>query len=175
MKKLIPLLVSSILVIGSFGCQDATKNASETPTTNEATKTAKEASANTKTTAKEAAANTKTTAKSTTETSKTPAKEAAANTKTTAKSTTETSKTPAKEAAANTKTTATETATKSLILSKLTEKIPGSKLAVEDKDGVVTVTGTVPTTADIKKIEPLVKEQKGVKSVKVEAKAAKAQ
>ncbi|BAY33475.1 transport-associated protein [Nostoc carneum NIES-2107] len=153
MKKLIPLLVSSILVIGSFGCQDATKNASETPTTNEATKTAKEASANTKTTAKEAAA----------------------NTKTTAKTTTETSKTPAKQAAANTKTTATETATKSLILSKLTEKIPGSKLAVEDKDGVVTVTGTVPTTADLKKIEPLVKEQKGVKSVKVEAKAAKAQ
>ncbi|MBD2209687.1 BON domain-containing protein [Nostoc linckia FACHB-104] len=154
MKKLIPLLVSSILVIGSFGCQDTTKNASETPsTTNEASKTAKEASANTKTTAKEAAA----------------------NTKTTAKTTTETSKTPAKEAAANTKTTATETATKSLILSKLTEKIPGSKLVVEDKDGVVTVTGTVPTTADIKKIEPLVKEQKGVKSVKVEAKAAKAQ
>ncbi|BAY92013.1 MULTISPECIES: BON domain-containing protein [unclassified Tolypothrix] len=154
MKKLIPLLVSSILVIGSFGCQDATKNASETPTTNEASKT----------TAKEASANTKTTAK-----------EAAANTKTTAKSTTETSKTPTKEAAANTKTTATETATKSLILSKLTEKIPGSKLVVEDKDGVVTVTGTVPTTADLKKIEPLVKEQKGVKSVKVEAKAAKAQ
>ncbi|MBD2338974.1 BON domain-containing protein [Calothrix sp. FACHB-156] len=154
MKKLIPLLVSSILVIGSFGCQDTTKNASETPsTTNEASKTAKEASANTKTTAKEAAA----------------------NTKTTAKTTTETSKTPAKEAAANTKTTATETATKSLILSKLTEKIPGSKLVVEDKDGVVTVTGTVPTTDDIKKIEPLVKEQKGVKSVKVEAKAAKAQ
>ncbi|MBD2165760.1 BON domain-containing protein [Calothrix membranacea FACHB-236] len=123
MKKLIPLLVSSILVIGSFGCQDASKNASETPTTNEATKTAKEASTKTKTAAK----------------------------------------------------TTTETAAKSLILSKLTEKIPGSKLVVEDKDGVVTVKGTVPTEADIKKIEPLVKQQKGVKTVKVEAKAAKAQ
>ncbi|MDZ7960422.1 MAG: BON domain-containing protein [Aulosira sp. DedQUE10] len=146
MKKLIPLLVSSILVVGTFGCQDATKNASETPsTTNEANKTA----------VKEAAANTKTTAKTTTETGKTAVKQAATNTKTTAKTT-------------------TETTAKSLILSKLSEKIPGSKLVVEDKDGVVTVKGTVPTAADIKKIEPLVKEQKGVKSVKVEAKAASA-
>ncbi|MBD2359131.1 BON domain-containing protein [Tolypothrix sp. FACHB-123] len=113
MKKLIPFLVSSILVVGAVGCQDASKNASETPsTTNEASQPAKEASAKTKTTAK------------------------------------------------------------SPILSKLEEKIPGSKLVVAEKDGVVTVTGTVPTEADIKKIEPLVKEQKGVKTVKVEAKAA---
>jgi hyperosmotically inducible periplasmic protein len=129
MKKLIPFLVSSILVVGAVGCEDASKKASETPgTTNEATQ---------------------------------PAKEASANTKTTPKTTTETGKTPVKEAAA-----------KSPILSKLEEKIPGSKLVVEEKDGVVTVKGTVPTEADIKKIEPLVKEQKGVKSVKVEAKAA---
>ncbi|MEH2292560.1 BON domain-containing protein [Nostoc sp.] len=37
MKKLIPLLVSSILVVGTFGCQEAPKTGSETPnTTNEA-------------------------------------------------------------------------------------------------------------------------------------------
>jgi len=123
MKKLIPLLISSILVVGTFGCQDATKNASETPsTTNEASQ---------------------------------PAKEAAANTKTITKTT-------------------TDTTPKSLILSKLSQTIPGSKLVVEDKDGAVIVKGTVPTEADIKKIEPLVKQQKGVKSVKVEAKAASA-
>ncbi|MBD2201144.1 BON domain-containing protein [Calothrix sp. FACHB-1219] len=135
MKKLIPFLVSSILVVGAVGCQDASKNASETPSnTNEATQ---------------------------------PAKEASAKTKTNEKTTTETGKTPVKEAAANTKTTA-----KSPILTKLEEKIPGSKLVVEEKDGVVTVKGTVPTEADIKKIEPLVKEQKGVKTVKVEAQVA---
>ncbi|BAY60568.1 transport-associated protein [Calothrix brevissima NIES-22] len=157
MKKLIPFLVSSILVVGAVGCQDSSKNAAETPSnTNEATQPAKEASAKTKTNEK-----------TTTETGKTPVKEAAANTKTTAKNTTETGKTPVKEAATNTKTTA-----KSPILTKLEEKIPGSKLVVEEKDGVVTVKGTVPTEADIKKIEPLVKEQKGVKTVKVEAQAA---
>jgi hyperosmotically inducible periplasmic protein len=134
MKKLIPLLISSILVVGTFGCQEATKTSSETSTTNEASQ---------------------------------PAKEAAQKTATGAKNATETGKTAVKEGAA--KTTA-----KSLILSKLSEKIPGSKLVVEDKDGVVTVKGTVPTEADLKKIEPLVKEQKGVKSVKVEAKAASA-
>ncbi|BAY24890.1 transport-associated protein [Calothrix sp. NIES-2100] len=143
MKKLIPLLVSSILVIGAVGCQES-KNAETPSTTNEASQPAKEASANTKTTAK-----------TTTETGKTAVKETAANTKTTAKTT-------------------TDSTAKSAILGKLSEKIPGSKLVVEDKDGVVTVTGTVPTQADIKKIEPLVKEQKGVKSVKVEVKPASA-
>ena len=130
MKKLIPLLVSSILVVGAVACQDTTKTSSDTSTTNEAGKTAKEASQKTATGAKNA---------------------------------TETAKNAVKD-----------TTAKSVILSKLSEKIPGSKLVVEDKNGVVTVKGTVPTEADIKKIEPLVKEQKGVKSVKVEAKAESA-
>ncbi|MGM3307467.1 BON domain-containing protein [Anabaena sp. WFMT] len=38
MKKLIPFLVSGILVVGVFGCQEAPKTGSETPgTTNETT------------------------------------------------------------------------------------------------------------------------------------------
>ncbi|OUL19873.1 BON domain-containing protein [Nostoc sp. 106C] len=155
MKKLIPLLVTGILVVGTFGCQDATKTSSDTSTTNESSQPAKEASQKTATGAK-----------TTTETGKTAVKETGDKTKTAVK-----------EAAANTKTAAkgvAESTSKSLILSKLSEKIPGSKLIVEDKDGAVTVKGTVPTEADLKKIAPLVKEQKGVKSVKVEAKAASA-
>lgn len=112
MKKLMPLLVSGVLVVSAFGCQEATKTGSETSTPNETSQTAKPAAQKTATTAK------------------------------------------------------------SPILTQLEQKIPGSKLAVEDKAGVVTVKGTVPTAADIKKIEPLVKQQKGVKSVKVDVKAA---
>lgn len=111
MKKLMPLLVSGILVVGAFGCQEATKTGTET-TPNETSQTAKPAAQKTATTAK------------------------------------------------------------SPILTQLEQKIPGSKLEVENKAGVVTVKGTVPTAADIKKIEPLVKQQKGVKSVKVDVKAA---
>jgi hyperosmotically inducible protein len=146
MKKLIPILVSGILVVGIFGCQDATKTGSETPgTTNEAVKPAKEATQKTDTAAKGGA-------------------EAEKTTKTTAKGTAETAKQAPANAAAGT--------TKSSILSKLEASIPGSKLVVEDQAGAVTVKGTVPTEADVKKIEPLVKPIKGVKSVKVEAKAA---
>ncbi|AFY34392.1 BON domain-containing protein [Calothrix sp. PCC 7507] len=146
MKKLIPFLVSGILVVGIFGCQDATKTGSETPgTTNEAVKPAKDATQKTETATKGAADTDKT--------------------KTTTKAAADTTKTAPASATGN---------TKSLILSKLEQKIPGSKLEVEDKAGAVTIKGTVPTEADIKKIEPLVKQLKGVKSVKVEAKAASA-
>ncbi|MBW4643972.1 MAG: BON domain-containing protein [Goleter apudmare HA4340-LM2] len=133
MKNLIPVLVSGILLVGIFGCQEATKTGLETPnTTNEASKPAKEASQKTATAVKDATDKTK-------------------------------------------KVIAGVTGkTNSLILSKLEKDIPGSKLTVEDKEGVVTIKGTVPTEADLKKIAPLVRQQKGVKSVKVEAKAVSA-
>jgi hyperosmotically inducible periplasmic protein len=72
---------------------------------------------------------------------------------------------------------ATENATggvKTIVKNKLEEKFPGSKLEVEEKAGVLTIKGTVPSQADLKKIEPAVKEYKlqGVKTVKVEAKVA---
>ncbi|WP_017655722.1 BON domain-containing protein [Fortiea contorta] len=147
MKKLIPFLVSGVLVVGIFGCQEATKTGSEkNGATNEAVKPAKDAAQNTNTANKGTAA-----------------QNAATAGKTTAKATVDTTKQVAANATGN---------TKSLILSKLEEKIPGSKLQVEEKEGAVTIKGTVPTAADIKKIEPIVKPLKGVKSVKVEAKAA---
>jgi hyperosmotically inducible periplasmic protein len=63
---------------------------------------------------------------------------------------------------------------KTIVKNKLEEKFPGSKLEVEEKAGVLTIKGTVPSQAELKKIEPAVKEYKlqGVKSVKVEAKVA---
>ena len=55
---------------------------------------------------------------------------------------------------------------------KLEANIPNSKLTVDSKEGVVTVAGSVPTQAQLAKIEPLAKEIKGVKSVAVKAKVA---
>jgi|UPI000370504A osmotically-inducible protein OsmY len=58
----------------------------------------------------------------------------------------------------------------SAVSKHLKEKLPGSKLEVEGQDGAITVKGTVPSPAELKKVVPLAKEVKGVKTVKVEAK-----
>lgn len=60
------------------------------------------------------------------------------------------------------------------VRSKLEVNIPASQLTVEAKDGVVTVSGTVPTQEQLDKIQPLAMEIKGVKSVDVKATVAPA-
>lgn len=62
------------------------------------------------------------------------------------------------------------------VRSKLEANLPASQLVVDAEDnGDVTVSGTVPTQAQLDKIEPLAKEIKGVKTVSVIAKVAPAQ
>ncbi|MBD2022282.1 BON domain-containing protein [Leptolyngbya sp. FACHB-36] len=63
---------------------------------------------------------------------------------------------------------------KSEVRSKLEANLPASQLAVDAKDGAVTVSGTVPTQQQFNKIEPLAKEINGVKSVTVKATVAPA-
>jgi hyperosmotically inducible protein len=63
---------------------------------------------------------------------------------------------------------------KSEVRSKLEANLPASQLTVDAKDGVVTVSGTVPTQEQFAKIEPLTKEIKGVQSVDVKATVAPA-
>jgi osmotically-inducible protein OsmY len=140
MQKLIPFLISSFLLIGVFGCQEAPKTGSETPAT-------------------------------TNESAQVPAKETAQTTETAAKEAPERIK-QVPETADKSKVAITTTTTnvKTLAFNKLQKKLPGSNLEVDEKDGVVTVTGTVTTPADIKKIEPIVKTINGVKTVKVAAK-----
>ncbi len=60
------------------------------------------------------------------------------------------------------------------VRSKLEANIPKGSLAVAAKDGAVVVSGTVTTKEQLAKIEPLTKQIKGVKSVKVDAKVAAA-
>jgi hyperosmotically inducible periplasmic protein len=62
----------------------------------------------------------------------------------------------------------------SQVRSKLEANIPNGSLTVSANDGAVVVSGTVPVQAQLAKIEPLAKQIKGVKTVKVAAKVAPA-
>lgn len=145
MKKIIPFLVSGILMVGAVACQQDASKTSDAGTTNEApATTAKEATSRTADNAKTAATNTATKTTNAAKGAESGAKTAGAG------------------------------GVKTIVKNRLEEKFPGSKLSVEEKNGVLTVKGTVPDQATLKKIEPAVKEYKfqGVKSVKVEATVA---
>ncbi|BAZ88203.1 BON domain-containing protein [Dolichospermum compactum] len=60
------------------------------------------------------------------------------------------------------------------VRSKLEANIPTGQLTVAAKDGAIVVGGTVQTQEQLNKIDPLAKQIKGVKSVKVLAKVAPA-
>ncbi len=155
MKKFIPLLISGILVVGAVGCQDASKTSDAgSSTTDTAVNKAKEAASTTQTAAKNTAEGAKTAVTGTVDKAGTAVKGAATG-----------AKTALNNASGGAKT---------IVKNNLEKKFPGSKLDVEEKDGVLTIKGTVPDEATLKKIEPAVKEYKfeGVKTVKVEAKVA---
>lgn len=61
----------------------------------------------------------------------------------------------------------------SLVRNELEKAIPGSQLLVESKDGVVTISGKVATEAELQKIEPTAKAVQGVKGVTVKATVGK--
>ena len=56
------------------------------------------------------------------------------------------------------------------VRSKLEVNIPRSQLAVQSNDGVITVVGYVQTQQELEQIEPLAKQIRGVRDVKVQAK-----
>lgn len=56
------------------------------------------------------------------------------------------------------------------VRSKLEANVPGGLLTVEAEEGIVTVAGTVPDEKELSTIEPLTKEITGVKGVKVDVK-----
>lgn len=150
MKKLITLLVTGVLVIGAFGCQDAPKTGSETPsTTNEAAQVP----------AKPASQTNQTTDKTIANIPATETTPLVANTGTKVKIDSE-------------KTTATKAKSdlKNEVSEKLNKGLPGNKLQVENKEGKIILKGTAASKEELKKAETLAKEVKGVKTVKVEAK-----
>lgn len=67
-------------------------------------------------------------------------------------------------------TTQTEGGLKAAVSKKLQAGIPGNKFIVENAQGEITLKGVASSQGEIEKAENLVREVKGVKSVKVEAK-----
>ncbi|GAB4376289.1 MAG: hypothetical protein Kow00121_23180 [Elainellaceae cyanobacterium] len=61
------------------------------------------------------------------------------------------------------------------VRSKLEANLPASQLAVEAEEGLVTITGTVPTQPQYDRIASLAEEIKGVKGVEVEVSVVEAQ
>ncbi|MBD2676453.1 MULTISPECIES: BON domain-containing protein [Nostoc] len=149
MKKLIPFLVSGILVIGAVGCQEATKTGSETPSnTNEASQPP---------------------AKPASETNpgidkivNVPAQPTIVPAATT--------KTKVKTDSPTTTATKAESNLKIEVSKRLNQDLPGNKLEVENKEGEIILKGTASSVEELKKAETLAKEVQGVKTVKVEAK-----
>jgi hypothetical protein len=176
-------------VVGAFGCQEAPQASSENPGTNNSepmSVPAKEAAQTTQTTAPEAPANINKPPTTALE----PAPEKITEPPITAerKSTKKirlalnSIKTPqvkAKKASSKNGDSLIEAANhlkgsnlRSLAYGKLQEKLPDSNLEVADQDGVLVVTGTVPSPDELQKIAPIVRQLKGVKQVKVAAKVS---
>jgi osmotically-inducible protein OsmY len=150
MKKFIPFLISTVLLIGTVGCENAAKTSSEAPnTTNETTK----------------APDTQT-AQQTQGDATSPVRKAQIESDIRARE--------GRNDAGGDDAQRADADLKSEVRGKLEANLPASQLAVDAKEGAVTVTGTVPTQEQLSKIDPLAKEIKGVKSVTNKATVAPA-
>ena len=151
MNKLIPLLISGVLVVGAFGCESGVEKTS-TDAPNAANESAQAPDAST-------AQQTQNDAQS-----ETRRKQLNSDIR-------------AREQRNNATGGDTQRASADLeseVRSKLEANIPASQLAVEAEEGAVTVTGTVPTPEQLTKIDTLAKEIKGVQTVTNKATVAPA-
>lgn len=150
MKKLIPFLVSGILIIGAVGCQEATKTGSETPSTNNEASQAP--------------------AKPASETNPNIDKSVNVPPQPTLVTPATTPDTKVKSDSPKTAATKAESDLKIEVSKKLNQGLPGNKLQVESKEAEIILKGTAASVEELKKAETLAKEVQGVKTVKVEAK-----
>ena len=150
MKKFITFLISTVLVIGTVGCENVSKTSSDAPnTTNETAK------------APDAQTAQQTQGDATSEVRKNQIE----------------SDIRAREQrndAGGDDAKRADGDLESEVRGKLEANIPASQLAVDAEEGAVTVTGTVPTQNDVNKIDTLSKEIKGVMSVTNKATVAPA-
>lgn len=153
MKKLTTFLLSGVLLFGAAACTDGSKTAADAPNTTEASPTAPDAEA-----AKEAQ-----------EDAQNPVRRDQLNSDIRAR---EERNNALNQGAAQGRD---EDNVASEVRSKLEANLPASALVVDSEDnGVVVVSGTVPTKQQFDKIEPLAKEIKGVTTVQVKATVAPA-
>ena len=164
MKKLIPFLLSSVMLVGAVGCQNAAKTSTDAP--NNTSESPSPAASNA---ASPAASSSPSPAESSASTQAT--KDDAQNQIRKNQLNSDIRANEQRNNAANGGSNANRSggALQSEVRDKLEANIPGSKLAVQAKDGAVTIVGTVPKQQDLSKIEPLAMQIKGVTKVTVKA------
>jgi len=151
MKKLIPFLISGVLVVGAIGCENGVeKTSTDAPNSANETVAAPEAD----------------TAQTTQNDATSEVRRDQLN-----------SDIRAREQRNNMTggdAVRADADLESEVRSKLEANLPASQLAVEAESGAVTVSGTVPTEEQLSRIDPLAKEIKGVQSVANKATVAPA-
>lgn len=141
MKKLVPLLISSVLIIAAWGCENTAKTSTSAPNNPSDSVQAPEASTSQQ--------------NQNDATSETRRRQLDSDIR-------------AREERNNATGGDTDRADGDLeseVRSKLEANLPASQLVVQAQDGVVTIAGTVPTQAQLQRVEPLAREIKGVTQV----------
>jgi hyperosmotically inducible periplasmic protein len=141
MKKLIPLCLLSIIVLGAVGCDNAAKTSTDAP----GNATESSVSPNAQSTQQ-------TKSDATSDVRK-------AQIESDIRATEQRNNMTGGDASKDDKDLQTE------VSGKLEANLPSSQLTITANDGAVTVTGTVANKEQVGKIEPLIKQIKGVKSV----------
>ncbi len=146
MKKLMPFLLGSLLLVGVAACNDVAKTSADAPNSTERVGNVPDA---------DSAQTTRQDANRDVRSAQIQADERARQQR--------------NQAAGNDGEIA-EGDVESLVRNRLEQQIPSGNLAVDSEDGVVTISGTVTSQADLDRIDEIAQEVQGVKSVKVNAK-----
>lgn len=146
MKKLMPFLLGSLLLVGVAACSDVAKTSADAPNSTERVGNVPDA---------DSAQTTRQDANRDVRSAQIQADERARQQR--------------NQAAGNDGEIA-EGDVESLVRNRLEQQIPSGNLAVDSEDGVVTISGTVTSQADLDRIDEIAQEVQGVKSVKVNAK-----
>jgi osmotically-inducible protein OsmY len=141
MKKLIPFLLGSVLVVGAAGCQNAAKTSADAPNNTSESPSAPSVQ--------------------TTQTNQNDAQSQVRKNQLNS----DIRANEQRNNATGGGTNRTGNALASEVRDKLEANIPDSQLAVQAKNGVVTVAGTVANKQDLGKIVPEAQKIKGVKNV----------
>ena len=148
MKKLTPFLLSGILLFGAVACNNAAKTTSDAPNSTENVGQPPDSSS-VQNTQKDASSQTREAQRASDERARADRSNATGGSAPTSDGDLE-----------------------SKVRNELERELPSSKLAVDAKDGVVTVSGTVTSQDQLPKISSAAKKVQGVKSVNVKATVA---
>lgn len=150
MKKLTPLFLSGLLLIGGVACSDVAKTSADAPNSTEKTGEVPEADSN-QTTQRDATRDVRESQIKADERARQQRNQAGANDGKIADNDIE-----------------------SLVRNRLEQRLPSSQLAVDADEGIVTISGTVASQSELDQITFIAQEVQGVKEVEVKAKVATA-